>query len=411
MALPYDHAAEEACLGGLLLSRTGFDDAVSRLQPGDFDGWRSRLFDAILDAHRHGDKVWEPSVMLTYCADHDVDPADFGQVLATGSSVGLRRVTDRVVNLSVARKVMSAAAELIDTARKGIDATELVMAARDMVADLDAPLAAGATDAALSTVDEFLSTVDLKPTPWVVPGLLRAGWRCMVIGIEGSGKSVLSRQVAICAAQGLHPFTHTPIAPVRTLIVDLENPDDAIAETCRPITDRARGAAERYDEGRAWIYRRPEGIDLRKRADRAALERVLASCRPDLVTVGPIYKAYRQNKGETDEQAVTELQQVLDDFRVRFDFALLLEHHAPKAVGLSGKRELVPHGTALWLRWPELGIKLMPGDGEKTPETSLHLGRFRFDRMQNSWPQRIDRGGPTNWPWIGWWEKGMEVPT
>ena len=33
--------------------------------------------------------------------------------------------------------------------------------------------------------------------------------------------------------------------------------------------------------------------------------------------------------------------------------ALFIEGHAPKKQG--GVRELTPHGTGLWLRWPEFG--------------------------------------------------------
>lgn len=405
----YDEVSETALIGGLMYTSTGFDDAVGRLQPGDFNGWRARMFDAILAAHRAGDRLDDGKVMLTYAHEHGVTTDEFISAQAAGSIGGTRRLTDRIVNLAVSRKVLGGALELADLARTGkVDASELVMAARDMAADLDAPPTAGAAIDQLSTVDDFLATADTTPTPWVIPGLLRSGWRCMVIGLEGSGKSVLARQVAIAAAQGVHPFFATrQIDPVRTLIVDLENPDDAIAETCRPISARAQQASTRYDQGRAWIYRRPEGMDLRKRSDRAALERVLSACRPDLVCMGPVYKSYRQGKGESDEQAVTDLQAVLDDFRTRFEFALLLEHHAPKATGLSGKRELVPHGTALWLRWPELGLKLIPCEDDG-PAGSMFIGKFRFDRMKNSWPDRIDRGGAHGWPWQGYWKNGLE---
>ena len=228
----------------------------------------------------------------------------------------------------------------------------------------------------------------------------------MVVAPEGVGKSVASRQVAIAAAHGVHPFAHSAIPPVRTLIVDLENPDDAIADTCKPITEKARSAGS-YDSQRAWLWRRPDGINLRARRDRAAFSKILDLVQPDLVCLGPMYKAYRATARENDELAAGEVQDVLDDLRTRYGFALLLEHHAPKGSGLTG-RDLVPHGSALWLRWPELGIKLIPGDGDQTPRTSLSLGRFRLDRMRNSWPDRIDRGGTGRWPWIGYWANGME---
>lgn len=414
MELPYNTDAEEALLGGMLVTRTGFDDAAAMLTVEDFTGWRAQLYATIIALHRAGENTSDVTVVMDALvkADACVTQGQMVDVVSKGSVGSVRRLADTVVRASVARKVMLACEKLIRDAEPGVtDGAELVMLAREVMGDIDAPLAVGAGLEGLSTVDEFLEHADLTPSPWIIPGLLRAGWRCMVIGLEGSGKSVMARQVALAAAQGVHPFTHRPIDPVRTLIVDLENPDDAIAETCKPITARVKDVSARYDEGRAWIYRRPEGIDLRKRSDRASLERVLSACRPDLVCLGPIYKAYRSKAGESDELAVTDLQATLDDFRTRYDFALLLEHHAPKATGLSGRRELVPHGTALWLRWPELGIKLIPSEGEGgAPKDSMLVGRFRFDRMKNSWPDRLDRGLPGRWPWAGYWEHGMDEP-
>lgn len=410
--LPWNTDAEEALLGGLMTAARDIDGALAIVTGEDFTpGWRQALFVVLADMRRRGESTTDTTLVLDEIrkAGAPVEPNNVIQTLAEGSPTGLLRLSDTLVRCTVARKVLLAAEELVAEARSGtVDATELLVSAREAFAGIDAPLHPGAQLDGLSTVDEFLTTADTKPAPWVVPGLFRAGWRCLVVAPEGVGKSVASRQVAIAAAQGVHPFTHGTIPAVRTLIVDLENPDDAIAETCRPITDRARATSARYDEGRAWLWRRPDGIDLRSRADRAALERVIADCRPDLVALGPLYKAYRTSARESDELAGGEVQAVLDDLRTRYGFALLMEHHAPKSVGSSG-RDLVPYGSSLWLRWPELGLKLIPGDGESSPRDSLLVGRFRRDRMRNAWPDRLDRGGEGRWPWVGYWRNGMET--
>mgnify|MGYP003381559012 CR=1 FL=1 len=39
---------------------------------------------------------------------------------------------------------------------------------------------------------------------------------------------------------------------------------------------------------------------------------------------------------------VYKRQEVIDDFRVRYNFAIMLEHHAPKGSGGSGFREMNP---------------------------------------------------------------------
>lgn len=412
MSLPYNETAERALLGGLMTAVRGTDEAMAVLTAEDFSpGWRQALFVTLSTMRRRGDSTNDTVLVLDEIRKTglQIEPNDVITVLAEGSPGGLVRLADTLVRCSVARKVLIAAEALVAEARPGtMDATELVISAREAMAAIDAPLQAGAQLSGLSTVDDFLTTADTTPAPWIVPGLMRAGWRCLVVAPEGVGKSVTVRQVAIAAAQGVHPFTHKQIPPVRTLIVDLENPDDAIAETCRPITDRARNASARYDEGRAWLWRRPDGINLRSRADRAALERVIADTRPDLVALGPLYKAYRTTARESDELAGGEVQQVLDDLRTRYGFALLMEHHAPKGIGSSGGRDLVPYGSSLWLRWPELGLKLIPGDGESCSKDSLVVGRFRRDRMRNSWPDRLDRGGVGRWPWVGFWHGGMD---
>ena len=411
--LPWNTDAEEALLGGLMTAVKGTDDALGMLTQEDFSpGWRQALFVVLASMRRRGESTNDTTLVLDEITKTGVgiEANDVISTLAKASPGGLVRLSDTIIRCSVARKVLMAAEALMVEAKPGtMDAAELIVSAREAMASIDAPLHPGAQLDGLSTVDEFLTTADTKPAPWVVPGLLRSGWRCLVVAPEGVGKSVASRQVAIAAAQGVHPFTHATIPAVRTLIVDLENPDDAIAETCRPITARARATSARYDEGRAWLWRRPDGIDLRSRADRAALERVIADCRPDLVALGPLYKAYRTSARESDELAGGEVQTVLDDLRTRYGFALLMEHHAPKSVGSSGGRDLVPYGSSLWLRWPELGLKLIPGDGEKAPRDSLLVGRFRKDRMRNAWPDRLDRGGEGRWPWIGYWRNGMET--
>jgi hypothetical protein len=41
---------------------------------------------------------------------------------------------------------------------------------------------------------------------------MRQDWRAVFVGREAEGKSVLLRMIAVCAAHGVHPFTHKAIA-------------------------------------------------------------------------------------------------------------------------------------------------------------------------------------------------------
>jgi replicative DNA helicase len=219
------------------------------------------------------------------------------------------------------------------------------------------------------------------------------------------GKTVLFRLIGLAAAQGIHPLHFRDMPPCRTLIVDLENPDDSIIDVCEPIRAQAlhRVRSEGYDPDRAWLWHRPGGVNLRKRRDRAELEAVIAHTRPTLVCLGPIYKSYRVEARESDELAGAEVMQVFDDLRTRYNFALMLEHHAPKGSG--GSRDLMPYGSSLWLRWPEIGLKLTPA----TPDNAImDVGRWRGDRLENSWPTTLERSAP--WPWSGIWPQGTSDP-
>jgi replicative DNA helicase len=249
----------------------------------------------------------------------------------------------------------------------------------------------------LWVLDEFLDRPQSERPEWVIPGLARVGWRVMVVAAEGVGKTVLFRQIGLAAAQGIHPLNFRTMTPCRTLIVDLENPDDSIIDVCEPIRQQAKKFDPRsYDADRAWLWHRPGGINLRKRKDRADLEAVIAHVHPTLVCLGPIYKSYRVEARESDELAGAEVMAVFDDLRTRYGFALMLEHHAPKGSG--GARDLMPYGSSLWLRWPEIGLKLTPATEDNSLMT---VGRWRGDRLENEWPAELERSQP--WPWKGLW--------
>jgi replicative DNA helicase len=258
----------------------------------------------------------------------------------------------------------------------------------------------------LVTVDEFLARSKANPAAWVIPGVMRQGWRAMLVATEGVGKSVIARQMALASSQGIHPFALKPIRPIVSLIVDCENPDDAISDGLSMVVDPLRiktiGVGG-YEEGRAWLWHEPQGINLRVRRWRNQFEAILREVRPELVCLGPLYKVYRVERGESDEQAAGEVQAILDDLRTRYRFALFIEHHAPKKSG--GSRDMNPYGSSLWLRWPEFGLALNPLP-EGTRDVDFRLDRFRGNRVAAAWPDRLSKSrspGTGSLPWVAWW--------
>lgn len=398
----YDRDVERALLGGAAVYPMYLDEVLDRVAPTDlYFPAHQHLFTAMRTMRDAGEDV-TALTLGEACRASGAFPDD-AVLVALITDVFAAATSPRplipVVSTLAARRRLALLGEWL----RG-EAVNHAAAPHDVLNELLARAAAvgspsfGAPQDAMP-IEMFLDGVDDDPRQWVVPGLLRQGWRVMFIAPEGAGKTVVMRQIAACAAQGIHPFSFQDMPPVNALIVDLENPTDAIAETLRPLVSATRSRrAGAYRDAAAWIWHRPGGVNLRSMRDRSELEAVVSHVKPQVVCLGPVYKSYQRKAHESDEDAVGELQAVFDALRARYGFALVLEHHAPKKQG--HVRELDPYGTSLWLRWPEMGVKLIPNESF----TELTLGRYRPDRVKAVWPELLRRG--TNWPWVGRYADG-----
>lgn len=399
--LPHDANAERAILGACMMSDQTFDTTRPSLTAADFYDAQHQVLWTIYETLRDAGSTIDPVTIVDTgkLVGLTMIPADvLGIMVDAPSSQVQTRWVEIVLRCAVHRRVFGVAEDLrIKATDATMGADEILDLAQTLIGEIARPVAGGDVPG-LSTIDDLIDRQTVRE-PWLIPGLFRRSWRAMLVAPEGAGKSYVGRALAIGAGQGLAPFGGKPFPPIRTLLIDAENPEDVVRETCRPIRDTAHMNAEDYAEHRTWIWHRPGGMNLRSRANRSELERVIAATQPDLVCAGPMYKLYRPGK-DGDEQAALDVMILFDDLRTRYGFALLLEHHAPKAQG--NVRELVPYGTSLWMRWLELGIKLAPSSDYAG---SLDVGRFRPDRVPCSWPDRLDRG--TQWPWSGYWANGM----
>lgn len=400
--IPHDLDAERALLGDLIHLPHRLQDIQGSVLVEDFYApLHGDIFAALTELHAQGHA---PDVVSLRDAvvrrGRDEKTANNAIIDCNSSGGGAwRKYADVVVSLALARRMLGAAEDIkTDIQANPRSAADALDRARALFAALEPP--GGEWPQDVHRLDEFVGR-EIEKTRWLIPHLMGEQHRIIVVAPEGYGKSMLLRQIAVCAAAGIHPLTKQPMRALRTLIVDLENPEDVLITKCRPIVASARMRKGGVDD-RAWIWHRPAGINLRTRADRATLETIVANLRPDLVCMGPLYKAYRVLARENDELAAGEVQSALDDLRTRYQFGLVLEHHAPKKQ--AGVRELTPYGSSLWLRWPEQGIKLRPDPHPERP-TSLLVERWRQDRVDAAWPDRLDRGDV--WPWEGYWEQGM----
>lgn len=231
-------------------------------------------------------------------------------------------------------------------------------------------------------LDDFLAQADDETYDWIIPGLLERHDRLILTGPEGGGKSTLLRQIALQAASGIHPFTGDACDPATVLYVDLENSANQIRRKLRPLR---LVAGDLYQKGRLHLEVRPEGIDLTGSRDRDWLDAVADTVNPDLIVIGPLYKA--ANGDPTEEKSAKPVAVALDQLRVDHSAALLIEAHASKTMH-GRQRAIEPYGWSGWLRWPEFGIHISrEGD----------VKHWRGQRDEREWPAALQRGG--TWPW------------
>ena len=237
--------------------------------------------------------------------------------------------------------------------------------------------------------NEFVSESSDDTYDWVIDDLIERTERVIVVAAEGVGKTMLARQVAILSGCGVHPFTYQRMRQIRTLTVDLENPERIIRRTSREIYSAA--FARGYTKNpTAELLIKPSGFDLMKPEDREILERAIEDSKPELLVLGPLYKAFVDPGGRTAEAVAVEVAKYLDYIRDSYQCALWLEHHAPLGESMTN-RQLRPFGSAVWSRWPEFGIALTPDISSGVAYT-YDVKHFRGARDERPWPTKIKRG-------------------
>jgi 5S rRNA maturation endonuclease (ribonuclease M5) len=340
---------------------------VATCNPGGAGKWRPEYSEYLVDA------------TVIIIADKDAP----GQAHA-------RQVAASLEDIAAAVEIHEAAGELKDSAAHL--AAGLTLAQMEITWRGEEPAIDLAPD-----LYEFLSVVD-PPSDWVIPGLLERGDRLIWTGFEGQGKSVVIRQLAVCAAAGEHPFTGEPITPQRVLFIDCENPDRKSRRHFRNLERIARGRGVPVPEGSLRILQKPAGIDLTRDEDAAwLLERVTAH-RPDLLVCGPFYRLHAADTNE--ESAARTIVSALDAARIKTDCALITEAHAGH--GDSANRSVRPTGSSLLMRWPEFGYGIKPLGEADEDGRSRHVAvlPWRGPREERHWPRELMWGTHEfDWPW------------
>lgn len=398
--------SERAVVGAMLTWPQTIAEAASALSPSDFRRPSHRvLFTVLVDLWGRG---VTPDMALVLDAiqrrppEVDIEPAAIIELMGEASSSRIGPHCRNVADYAARDRLRAIGEQLM------LRASDLNAETADIVADTRARLDTARGQVAevcdVVTMDDFCGQPE-PPTTWAVPGLIDVEDRVVIVAPEGMGKTMLMRQIALAAGQGLHPFAMSPMPAITTLLVDLENPGRIVRSKARPMLQLAKlRVGDGYEATRTWIWHRPGGIDLRTRSGAAEFDAVCNRVRPRLVCLGPLYKAYRADSGKREHDVASEVAAVLDDLRTRHGFGLVLEAHAPLKQG--GVRDLRPFGSLLWQQWPEVGIKLIPEGEEGTPRfgQTLKVGTWRGSRDERPWPDELHRG--RDWPWEARWNDG-----
>lgn len=235
----------------------------------------------------------------------------------------------------------------------------------------------------------FMEEDDDDSYDWVIDELIERSERVIVVAAEGIGKSLLARQIAILSGCGIHPFTYQKMKQIRTLTVDLENPERIIRRTSSAMlkTALSRGYT---NSPTAKLLVKPAGLDLLQAEDRMVLETAIEESKPELLIMGPLYKAFIDPGGRTSEAVAVEVARYLDHVRDTYKCALWLEHHAPLGDSMTN-RQMRPFGSAVWSRWPEFGLALVP-DLTSGVQYVYDVRHFRGARDERPFPTKIRRG-------------------
>jgi 5S rRNA maturation endonuclease (ribonuclease M5) len=250
----------------------------------------------------------------------------------------------------------------------------------------------------------FLDASDAPPE-WVLPELLERNDRLLLTGFEGLGKSMLVRQLALCAAAGLHPFDpgkHSNFEPKRVLFIDCENSETQGRRKMRPIATVMKNYNRAPANNMMFVVHRPNGIDLDTDDADWLIEQV-TGYKPDLLVIGPFYKLHSGDINK--EENARRVAAVLDHARSISGAALLTEAHAGH--GEAGKsRSVRPIGSSLLLRWPEFGYGLaqnalaQPDDRGRCRE--IDVIAWRGPRDDRDWPKNLQYGPVGHLPWVAW---------
>lgn len=221
---------------------------------------------------------------------------------------------------------------------------------------------------AIETVDAFdFDETAIPRRPWIIPGVMLAGYTHMLAAPGGSGKSLFTLQVAIALARGEPWGTFHPRRKCRTLIINVE---DDLDEQRRRLA-AARRVMEAGDEVRGMIdivpnaenivvaTRSPDGRTIRTAPIVETLVRYIEEREIDVLIVDPFTETF-----EGDENDNSEVKWAMkiwrDEIARRTGCVVYLVHHTVKYAGHGAGDANVIRGAGAIVNSTRISATLMP---------------------------------------------------
>jgi hypothetical protein len=390
----HDPQAELALLAACLWGKAARISARRIIVGGEFfHPVHQTLYDTMTALDRQGrdvDPVTLSAELASLGRDGLLAQPVLADVVASGyGAVAADSYATIVHEWALRRRLHSAALGL---AQRALMPEEAAGALASKAVTLLTGIRDGHADTTAMPLSELMEEPDDDPT-WVIPGLLEAGDRVMLTGSEGVGKSAFSRQLAIMAAAGVHPFSETLMPPIRSLIIDAENKATQVRRQSRPLLRwlHDHGAPDPTNNVLVdALY--PRRINLTSDRDLSLIHQVVDAFQPHLVVLGPIYRMSSRAL-QTDDEAYPFLA-AMDTLTERGCTLIVEAHagHSQEGNGRTATRSLRPRGSSALLGWPEFGIGL-----KNVGHGYAELERWRLDREARSWPYRMKRSAGNRW--------------